>query len=371
MNEDKATRYHRLSRRARVLSIAAGLAALVALIKAGGPPLVRDAITSWTSAGASAPSTVALYALVLVLAYLALRLPIAFYQGFLLERRYGLSSETFGAWLGDYLKAALLVTLLAVGGAEVVYTAMRWSPHWWWIPAALCFSLALIVLARIAPVALLPLFYHFEPLERETLRARLEALSARAGVPVLGAYVWGLGDKTKRANAALIGTGSTRRILLSDTLLANYSDDEIEVILAHEMGHHVQGDIRNGLLLESLLISGSLAAGAAVLSAWWPALGLTGPSDVAGLPMLFLVGTLLTFASAPALNALSRSNERRADRYALGLTGHTEAFVSAMRRLGAQNLAEERPSPAAVWLFHTHPPIEERIERARRYRTSR
>ena len=371
MNEDKATRYHRLSRRARVLSILTGTAALITLIKGGGSPLVRDAITSWISADPSAPSTVALYALVLGGAYLALRLPIAFYQGFLLERRYGLSSETLAAWFTDYLKAALLVILLAVGGAEVVYAAMRWSPTWWWIPAALCFSAVLIVLARIAPVALLPLFYHFEPLERETLRARLEALSGRAGVPVLGAYVWGLGDKTKRANAALIGTGSTRRILLSDTLLADYSDDEIEVILAHEMGHHVQGDIRNGLMLESLLMLVSLATGAAILSWWWQAFGLTGPSDVAGLPLLLLVGALVTFAAAPASNALSRRNERRADRFALRLTGHTDACVSAMRRLGAQNLAEERPSRAAVWFFHTHPPIEERIESARRYRTSR
>ena len=371
MNEDKASRYHRLSRRARVLSILTGLGALAALIKGGGSPLVRDAISSWTAAGSSAPSTVALYALVLVIAHLALRLPVAFYQSFLLERRYGLSSETVASWLKDYLKAALLVIALAVGAAEVVYTAMRWSAHWWWIPAAACFSAALIVLARIAPIALFPLFYHFEPLERETLRARLEALSVRAGVPVLGAYVWGLGDKTKRANAALIGTGPTRRILLSDTLLANYSDDEIEVILAHEMGHHVRGDIRNGLMLEALMIFASLGTGAAILSAWWQPLGLAGTSDVAGLPLLALVGAVFTFASAPALNALSRRNERRADRYALGLTGQTEAFVSAMRRLGAQNLAEERPSRAAVWLFHTHPPIEERIENARRYRTSR
>ena len=371
MNEDKATRYHRLSRRARVLSSLAGLGALAAVVQGGGPPIVRDAVTSWTSASASSPSTVAIYALVLVVACLTVRLPVAFYQSFLLERRYGLSSETFGAWLADYLKAALLVILVAVAGAEVVYTAMRWSPHWWWLPAAACFSGAMVLLARIAPVALFPLFYHFEPLERDALRARLEALSIRAGIPVLGAYVWGLGDKTKRANAALIGTGSTRRILLSDTLLANYSDDEIEVILAHEMGHHVQGDIRTGLVLESLLILGSLAGGALILSWWWHAFGLAGPSDVAGLPLLFLVAALVTVAAAPGVNALSRRNERRADRYALALTGHTEAFVSAMRRLGAQNLAEERPSRVAVWLFHTHPPIEERIENARRYRTSR
>jgi STE24 endopeptidase len=287
------------------------------------------------------------------------------------RRRYGLSSEPFGAWLIDYLKAGLLVTLLAVGAAEIVYATMRWWPAWWWLASAACFIAVMVGLARIAPVALLPLFYRFDPLEREALRDRLESLSDRAGIPVLGAYVWGLGEKTKRANAALIGTGATRRILLSDTLLANYSDDEIEVILAHEMGHHVQGDIRNGLVLEAALILVSLGTGALALSLLWTRLRLSSPSDVAGLPLLFLVAAVVSFIAAPAVNAWSRRNERRADRYALGLTGHVDAFVSAMRRLGAQNLAEERPSRAALWLFHTHPPVEERIENARRYRTSR
>lgn len=371
MNEDKATRYHRLCRRATVLSIAGGIAALLALLEGGASLFVRDAITSWTSASPSSPSTVALYVLALVAACQALRLPVAFYQSFLLERRYGLSSETFGAWLSDYLKAALLVVLLAVAAAEIVYSTMRWWPQWWWLASGASFIAVLVGLARIAPVVLLPLFYRFDPLERAELRERLDALSQRAGVPVLGAYVWGLGEKTRRANAALIGTGATRRILLSDTLLSNYSDDEIEVILAHEMGHHVHGDIRQGLLLEAALILASLGAGALVLSRLWSPLQLSGPSDVAGLPLLFLVSALVSFAAAPALKAWSRRNERRADRYALTLTGHFDAFVSAMRRLGAQNLAEERPSRSALWLFHTHPPIEERIENARRYRTSR
>ena len=370
MNEDKATRYHRLRRRATAFSIVGGVATLVAMLGGGVSLFVRDAITAWTSASPSAPSTVALYVLVVVAGYLALRLPIAFYQSYLLERRYGLSSETFRMWLCDYLKAALLVAVFAIGAAEIVYTTMRWWPEWWWLASGASLILVLIGIARIAPVTLLPLFYRFEPLAREQLRQRLDALSERAGIPVLGAYVWGLGEKTRRANAALIGTGATRRILLSDTLLSNYSDDEIEVILAHEMGHHVHGDIRKGLVLEALLILGSLAAGALVLSHLWNPLQLSGPSDIAGLPLLFLVAALVSFAAAPAMNAWSRRNERRADRYAIALTGQIDAFVSAMRRLGAQNLAETRPSQSALWLFHSHPPIEERIENARRYRTS-
>lgn len=364
MNEDKASRYHRLNRRATLLWALAGALAFAALLWGGGSRLVRDAAVSLTAAGPSAPSTVALYASTLALGYLAFRFPLAFYQGFVLERRYGLSSEPLSAWARDYARAGALVVALAVAAAEVVYLSLRWWPQQWWLAASACFIAALAGLARIAPVVLLPLFYRFEPLERESLRARLTALSERARVPVLGIHVWGLGEKTRRANAALVGTGATRRILVSDTLLADYSEDEIEVILAHEIAHHVHGDIRRAIAIESGLVVLSFALAASALGSLWEVFGLSEPADVAGLPLLVLVGVLVSLAAAPALNAWSRRNERRADRYALRLTGHREAFVTAMRRLAAQNLAEEHPPRLAVWLFHSHPPVAERIESA-------
>jgi STE24 endopeptidase len=338
---------------------------VLGLLLLGGSRVLRDAASALTAAGPSASSTVALYALALVLGYHALRLPLAFYQGFVLERRYGLSSESLRAWLLDYLRAALLIVVLAVATAEIVYVAMRLWPEWWWVASAAVLTGLMVILARVAPVALLPLFYRFEPLDREALRVRLVTLSERARLPVLGVYVWGLGQKTRRANAALIGTGPTRRILLSDTLLADYSDDEIEVILAHELAHHAHGDIRRGLIIEGMLLAAMLALGATVLDRVWLWFGLTGPADVAGLPLLFLSAAVVSLSASPLLNALSRFSERRADRYALQLTGRPEAFISAMRRLAAQNLAEDRPSRVALWFFHSHPPIEERIERAR------
>jgi STE24 endopeptidase len=213
----------------------------------------------------------------------------------------------------------------------------------------------------------LPMFYRFKPLDRETLRSRIESLSRRAGMPVLGVYEWGLGDKTRRANAALVGMGQSRRILLSDTLLAHYTDDEIEVILAHELGHHAHRDIRNGLVLESLLIALACAAAAVALQVLWRPLHLAGPTDVAGLPVMLLAAGIVSLLTTPALNAWSRRNEHRADRFALKLTERPDAFVSAMRRLAAQNLAEERPSATTLWLFHTHPPIEQRIQAARSF----
>jgi STE24 endopeptidase len=225
----------------------------------------------------------------------------------------------------------------------------------------------MIALAKIAPLVLLPMFYTFTPLERESLRARLVALSRRAGVPVLGIYEWGLGEKTRRANAALVGTGTTRRILVSDTLLSQFSDDEIEVILAHEIAHHVHRDMLKGLVAEGLLLLASFYAAAVALTAGRDLLGLRSPSDLTGLPLLLLAGGVTMVVATPVVNALSRRNERRADRYALALTRQPDAFVSAMKRLAAQNLAEERPSRLALWLFYTHPPIGQRIDAAREF----
>ena len=317
--------------------------------------------------GDSSPLAVAVYVLILAALQELLTLPLAFHHGFVLERRYGLSSEPIGAWLRDHAKAIGLGLVLAIAGAEIVYVAMRLSGSWWWLISAAVFITAMSVVAKIAPVVLLPLFYRFTPLDRESLRARLVSLSQRAGVPALGVYEWVLGEKTRRANAALVGTGRTRRIIVSDTLLAEYSDDEIEVILAHEIGHHVHRDILTALMAEAVLLVVAFYTAAAALAVWGPRLGLRGASDMAALPLFLLAGGATMVVATPVVNALSRWNERRADRYALTLTQRPAAFISAMKRLGTQNLAEERPSLAVLWLFHTHPPIEQRIKAAQSF----
>jgi STE24 endopeptidase len=156
-------------------------------------------------------------------------------------------------------------------------------------------------------------------------------------------------------------------VLVSDTLLAEYSDDEIEVILAHELGHHAHRDMFTGLVVEAGLIATSLGLSAVALHVLWRPLKLAGPSDVAGLPLLVLAGGALMLCATPVLNLISRHHERRADRYALALTERPAAFVSAMRRLGTQNLAEPNPSRMALWLFHSHPPVDQRIAAARAF----
>ena len=208
-----------------------------------------------------------------------------------------------------------------------------------------------------------------KPLERESLRLRLLALAERAGARVLGAYEWGLGDKTKKANAALAGLGTTRRILVSDTMLAEYTDDEIEVVLAHELAHHVHGDIWKGIAFESALVVAGFYLASRALAALAAPVGLHGVADVAGLPLLLLAAGAVSLVMLPVAHAMSRAYERSADRFALDLTRNPGAFVSAMKRLGAQNLAEEHPSRLVRWLFYSHPPLRERIAAAQGFKT--
>jgi len=370
VNEDKASRYHRLKRRSAVVSVGATAALLAGFLLSGASSAIADRARLIASSSFFAHSfgAVAVYVAVLALLHEIVTFPLALYRGFILERRYDLSSESLNGWLRDHLKAAALGFVLGLAGCEVVYATLRLSPSWWWLLSAAAFTIVMAVLAQIAPIVLLPLFYRFRPLTRDSLRSRLVSLSERAGVPVLGVYEWALGEKSRRANAALVGTGATRRIILSDTLLAEYSDDEIEVILAHEIAHHVHRDILVGLVTETLLLIVSFMAAAATLAVCWRPLGLAGPGDVAGLPLLVLGGGAVSLAATPLVNALSRRNERRADRYALALTSQPAAFISAMKRLAAQNLAEERPSRAVLWFFHTHPPIQQRIDAARSYK---
>lgn len=364
MNEDKASRYNRLKRRASIVSFVWSVVVLVALLFSGLSVSLRSASQSLSS---NPTVIVVVYVVLLSAITEAGALPLGFYSGFLLERRYGLSTERLATWSFDQLKAFAIGVVLGCGGAVIVYFFIRRSEAGWWLPAGLVFALLIVGMANLAPVLLLPLFYSVKPLGRESLRARLLALAERAGARVVGAYEWGLGAKTKKANAALAGLGGTRRILVSDTMLRDYSEDEIEVVLAHELGHHVHGDIWKGIVFESGLILAGLFLASRALAALVPRFGIAGPGDVAGLPLLLLSAGAVSLGMLPVAHAMSRAYERAADRFALDLTRNPAAFVSAMKRLGAQNLAEENPSRIVQWLFYSHPPLRERIATAQRF----
>jgi STE24 endopeptidase len=368
-NEDKATRYHRLRRRASLLGTVLAALLLIVLVLTGWSATLRDAAR--VLAGDSFFFTIVCYVILIALLSEALQLPLAFYQGVTLERRYGLSTQTTGSWWRDHVKAGGLVLVFALFGALIVWSFLRWAPEYWWLMAAVSFSAILIALAQLAPVLLFPLFYEFKPLDRPSLVQRLVSLADRAGAQVLGVFELRLSDRTRKANAALAGMGRTRRILLSDTLLSDHSDDEIEVILAHELAHHVHKDIWKGIALETALITTGFYLADRVLSTFAGPLGLEGKADIAGLPLLLLTGGAVSVALLPLANAFSRAHERRADRYALEMTKNAEAFVTAMKRLAVQNLAEERPSRLVEMLFHSHPSMSSRIAAAQAWAAKR
>lgn len=367
MNEDKSTRYHRRRRRADFAGTVLLGAFLLLIAVSGLAVAFRSAsewLTAWLPALLAPGVSAALFLAGLAVTVQTLELPFAWYQSFWLERRYGLSTQILAHWLADHVKAVTASSAVMVAGVWAVYVCMRWWPSAWWLVAATAFTLAMVGLARLAPILLLPVFYRVRPLRRASLSERLVRLAERAGAPVIGVYEWVIAGHTRKANAALAGIGRSRRILLSDTMLDAYSDEEIEVVLAHELAHHVHHDLWTSMLLRTATLFGGFYVAAATLAVVTPWLGLRGPADVAGAPVLLLVAGVLSFLMLPVGNALSRAQERRADQYALRLTGNPTAFVTAMRRLGQQNLAEDRPSALARWLFYSHPPVRERIAAA-------
>lgn len=354
-------RYNRIRRWLGIADFVVGFVFLIILLATRWSDSLRDLAYRWGGQRYS----LSLFIYLLLLLVIGKALGIGFdYYGFRLERGFHLSNQKFGSWLWDEIKGFLLGIILGGIVVELVYFTIRqWPQHWWLLAWALFMGL-FVLMAQLAPVVLFPIFYKFEPLDNEELRRRLVMLSEHSGTRVRGVYRWRLSEKSKKANAALTGLGATRRIILADTLLDNYSPEEIEAILAHELGHQVHRHI-----LKSIFVQAGIA-----LFGFWAANWVLHYavdhhmfeqlSDFADLPLLALVSVVLSFLLMPALNAYSRFNERQADRYAFEATARIEPFISSMNKLAEQNLAERTPSKWVEWFFHSHPSISRRLAAA-------
>jgi STE24 endopeptidase len=355
-----AGRYHRLQLLLALLALGLSIAYLLALIVTGAGAEVARWAARLTSARWG---QVALVALALGAGQGMLTLPLKLIRGFWLPRRFGLLHQALPAWLGDQLKAALIGGALALAAVEIVYALLALTPLWWLATAAV-FIGAQIALTAVLPIWIIPLFYRLTRLADDGLRDRLLALARRAGVAAIGVFVADQSRKSRTANAAVVGLGRTRRIILFDTLLAEFSPDEIESVLAHELGHHAHGDMRRGLAVNAALTFVTAWLCALCLDAGVPLLGLAGPADPAGLPWLALVVLALELVQLPLANGFSRRIERQADDFALATTGNPAAFVGAMERLAGLNLAERRPSRLKEIFLYSHPSLARRIARA-------
>ncbi|MBV9183569.1 MAG: M48 family metallopeptidase [Acidobacteria bacterium] len=358
----EARRYNRVRRWLGVGEFLLGLVLLVILLTTGWNGWLRD--LAYRGAFQIYALAVFLYVLLLLFAAKVLSFGLDFY-GFRLEHRYRLSNQKLRSWIGDEIKGFFLSVLLAGLLAELVYFIIRQFPEHWWVLAWVGFLAVAVLIAQLAPVVLFPIFYKFEPLANEDLKLRLIRLGERAGARVRGVYKWNLSEKSRKANAALTGLGATRRIILADTLLANYTNDEVEAILAHELGHHVHKHIAKGIAVEAgVTLVGFWAANWALHLAMdrWHLFETL--SDFSNLPLLVVIFVVLSFVLMPAVNAFSRHNERQADRYAFENIASIAPFISSMNKLADQNLAERAPSRWVEWWFHSHPAIARRIAAA-------
>jgi len=287
--------------------------------------------------------------------------PIGWYSGYVIEHRFGLSRETFGGWVYRHFKRFGLAVLFGAVMVLAMFSLFWLVGAWWWLAAALAFFAVSIVLGQLAPVLIMPLFYKIEPLEYPELKDRVSALAGETGLSIEGVYRMVLSDETAKANAMLAGMGQTRRVLLGDTLLDSFTLDEIEVVFAHEIGHHFYKHIPKlmGVGFCFSLVGFFICDRA--LAAW------IGPTydpkqmPVYALPMVMLALSIFSLLLGPVQNMVSRRFERQCDRFALTRTGMRDAYISAFRKLAKLNKDDPAPSRLAVFLFHSHPPIGERI----------
>ena len=358
----EARRYNRIHRWLEVSDFVLGLAFLLALLLTGWNSVLRD----WAYRAAFQNYTLSVFFYVFILMFGGKLLGLGLdYYGLRLERRFQLSNQKTRAWLWDEVKGFLVALVLACFTAELLYFTIRQSPQHWWLIAWALFMGLFIAMAQIAPLILFPIFYKFEQLENEDLKQRLVRLSERAGTRIRGIYKWNLSEKSKKANAALTGLGATRRIILADTLLDHYSPDEIEAVLAHELGHHVHKHILKSIFVQAGITLFGFWAANYVLHLSIEQWGMFDTlADFSNLPLLVLVSTLLSIFLMPAMNAYSRFNERQADRYAFESIRSVQPFISSMNKLAAQNLAERTPSRWVECLFHSHPAISRRVAAA-------
>ena len=364
-DEQRAREYSRTKDRLSLLGIAVSLLFGSAFVFSGLSRRLADLLLP--AEGASAVQRLRYTAALSALTTLA-GLPLRYYSSFVVERRYGLSTQDWLSWAADVVKGTAIGLPLELGLVEGLYAAMRRWPQRWWLAVSAAVIPLTAIMSHLFPVLIAPRFNRYEPLRDEALAARLRDLTARAGIPVADVMQMDMSRRTTKANAFFAGLGRTKRIVLADTMLESFTPEEIEGIVAHEAAHQVHKDIWRFIGLAGLTTLATTAAVNVLASGLlrrMPSLAGTDRLESSrSLPVLGVVMSLVGALVSPLQLAYSRQIERRADRYAIRLTGNPRGYAGAMRKLAAQNLADPSPSRAATLILHSHPPLAERIAAA-------
>ncbi len=307
------------------------------------------------------------FILITGLAGILLFSPVNYYKDFYLEHKYGLSNQTLGKWLFENFKGLVVSLIIGVPVLLVFYFIINKFGALWWLPFAIVLFIISVVFARLLPVIVLPIFYKITPIEDEDLKARITRIAEDAGIKVENVFRFNMSKNTKKANAAFTGLGKSKRILLGDTLMDNYSNDEIETVVAHELGHYKKNHI-----LKNIVIGTAASFGTLFLIAYFYGLsiswfGFTKLQEIAALPILSVWAMLIGLIETPLTNILSRKFEYEADEYAVSVTHKPSAFIATLNKLTDQNLADKNPHPLVEWFFYSHPSISKRVSAIRKY----
>ncbi len=361
--QKRAREYSRVNRRLMLVDLGISAAYMLAWLLFGW----SGAVTLWLQRF-STNEWLLLFLFVIVFGGILflVNLPLSYYQGYTLPHRFDLSTQNLSGWVVDQVKGMAVGGVVGMIVLEIIYAVLRASPGLWWLWAALILLVFSVLMANLAPVLLMPLFNKYVPLGQEhaELAGRLMKLAEQSGTYVRGVFKFDMSRRTRQANAGLTGLGNTRRIVIGDTLLNEFSNEEIETIMAHELGHQVNKDIPLGIAFGSLTTLVSFYLVSLVLDWGVHLFGFSGPADIAALPLFLIVLGLYGLVTMPLENSFSRWRERRADKYALQLTHNGPAFASAMRRLANQNLSEAEPEAWVEWLLYSHPAVGKRIAMA-------
>ena len=298
----------------------------------------------------------------------SLAFPLRYINSFFIEKRYGLSSRSMTSWFLDEIKSSLLGFVVSMVSTLFLYAAMARFPGEWWIISAFAWIIFLVAMAFLSPVVIIPLFFKYLSIDPGPIKERIEALAAKTGVRICDVCVVDLSKKTLKANAALVGLAKTRKVILSDTLMDNFTADEVETVMAHEFGHHKLRHIPKHIGFASLSVFLGFAALYLFSGKIAEISGTPGISDIRTLPVIFIFSCIIDFLVMPIRNFFSRICEREADNFALNFTSRPEVFISVMEKLSSMNFSDEDPSLLKkIWLY-AHPPISERIAMAWRYK---
>ena len=363
MNEEtRAKRYSTIKYSLSIIETLYLLVLLVIFLSCGLSSVLADRISRVST---NNYLLVPVYLLVISLGYYLLNFPFNFYHSYLLERKFSLTNQKIKDWFKDQVKACIISYIIAIIMIGAFYYILKYYIQTWWLIISLFWIFFSLILARLTPIIIIPLFFKYKKLSDDNLRSRIMNLADKMKVKILDCFEIDFSKKTLKANAAFVGWGATRRVILADTLKDKYAYDEIEVILAHEFAHYRLKHLLKFILINSIATILTFYLIFITNSRILSIFGLTSLSDIAALPVIFLYFLLFGIITQPFENFISRRLEINADKMALSVTGSKGAFISMMEKLAAQNLADKNPHPLIKFYFFDHPPISERIALAK------